>query len=96
MAVWTSPITWVDGTRYVAADLNAQVRDNMLVLRAGGFAISGMAADDFIYASTATQLTTLAAVEGASPTFVGGVWTMSPSGGSGDNASFVIAAESFG
>lgn len=92
---WTAPITWVDGTRYVAADLNAQVRDNMIVLRAGGLAIASQAANDFIYASSTTQLARLAAVEGASPTFVGGVWTMAASGGSGDNASFVIAAESF-
>lgn len=93
---WTAPITWVDGKRYVAADLNAQIRDNMLALRAGGFAISGMTANDFIFASSTTQLTRLAASEGTSPTFVGGQWTMAASGGSGDNASFVIAAESFG
>lgn len=98
---WTTPITWVDGTRYVAADLNQQIRDNLNALRNGGLAIPGMQANDFIFAATATTLGRLAAEEGSVPVFSGGVWTMQDAGGllsgggGGTDASWIIAAESF-
>jgi len=92
---WTTPATLVDGVRYVAAFFNIQLRDNMNALRGGGIAVSGQVANDFIFASSTTQLDTLAAVEGAGPVFSGGQWTMAASAGSSNSASAVIAADSF-
>ena len=58
MAVTTR--TWVDGELITAAIGNAQWRDNIDALLAGGLAVSGQAAYDVFYASTASQLARVA------------------------------------
>lgn len=53
---WTAPRTWVAGELVTAAIGNTHWRDNFIELRAGGIAIALQAANDVIYASSATQL----------------------------------------
>lgn len=45
-----------------AAQLNTQLRDNMIELRAGGVAVTSQAANDLIYATSASQFGRIAAV----------------------------------
>lgn len=66
---WTLPKTYVAGEEFAAAIANAQIRDNQLELRAGGIAISGQAANDFIFAESATQLGRLAGQTNKIPWF---------------------------
>ena len=54
---WTTPRTWVALEVPSAAMFNTHIRDNSNELRAGGLAIAGMTANDFILASSSTQLT---------------------------------------
>jgi hypothetical protein len=68
---WTTPWTASTGVVVTAAQLN-QTRDNLSVLRAGGLAISGQAANRVPYASSSTQLAT-----SSSLTFDGGTLTTS-------------------
>lgn len=56
---WTTPWTATTGVIVTANQLN-QTRDNLSVLRAGGLAISGQAANRIPYASSDTQLATSA------------------------------------
>jgi hypothetical protein len=56
---WTTPWTAVTGVVTTAAQLN-ETRDNLSVLRAGGIAISGQAANRIPYATSTTQLGTSA------------------------------------
>lgn len=56
---WTTPLTAAGGNVLTDAQWNASVRDNLLVLRAGGVAITSQAAGDVIYASGASQLARL-------------------------------------
>lgn len=58
--------TWVDGETFTASLGNNYLRDPFTDLRGGGIAITSQAANDFIYASSATQLGRLAAVSGRS------------------------------
>lgn len=53
---WTSPRTWTDTELVTETIMNAHVRDNLIVLRAGGVAIASQAANEIIYATSATQL----------------------------------------
>lgn len=54
---WTTPRTWVPGELVTAAMMNAHVRDNLNVLRAGGIAVAGQAAGDDFVAADATSMT---------------------------------------
>ena len=60
-AQWTTPRTWVVNEIVTAAQLNAQIRDNLNELRAGGLAVSSQAAGDLLCASSTTQLGRIAA-----------------------------------
>jgi hypothetical protein len=57
---WTTPWTATTGIVVTAAQLN-ETRDNLSVLRAGGIAISGQAANDIPYATSTTQFDTSSA-----------------------------------
>lgn len=70
--------TWVDGELMTAALGNNYWRDPLADVRAGGLAISSQAANDFLYASGASQLTRLTGAAGV-PTFTSGAWTMNQS-----------------
>lgn len=72
---WTSPRTWVAGEIVTAANLNTHLRDNLSELRTGGLALSSQAANDFLYASSASQLARLAAAAGA-PYYTGSAWAI--------------------
>ena len=54
---WTQPRTWSAGELVTAAIMNTHVRDSQHALRTGALAIASQAADDFIVASSTTQLT---------------------------------------
>ena len=58
---WTAPWTAVTGVVVTTAQLN-QTRDNLLELRAGGFALASQAIGDLLYASSTTQWARLADV----------------------------------
>jgi hypothetical protein len=66
------------GELITAAIWNADVRDNLNALRAGGIALASQAAHDFIHATSATQLGRVAAVAGKSPRLKldGSAWEM--------------------
>lgn len=53
---WTTPRTWIANEVVTAAQMNTHVRDNFNEVRAGGLSLPSQAANDFIYASTSTQL----------------------------------------
>src|SRR3990167_3193231 len=57
---FTAPRTWVTSELVTASLLNTHVRDNLIVLRAGGIAVTSQAANDLIYASSSTQLARIA------------------------------------
>jgi hypothetical protein len=59
---WTAPKTWSQGELVTPDMMNTHVRDNLTVLRAGGLAISGQAANRIPYASSASQLATSASL----------------------------------
>lgn len=73
---WTTPRTWVAGEVVTASLMNTHVRDNLDALRAGGIAVASQAAQDFIYASSATQFARVAAVSGRIPRYSGSAWGM--------------------
>jgi len=74
---WTAPNLWVAGAVLTAAQMNTYVSDNDSALRAGGLAIASQAANDFIYASSASQLARLAASDGKVPKYTtSGGWAM--------------------
>lgn len=77
---WTTPRTWVDTEVVTASLLNTHIRDNLNALRVGGIAIASQAANDFIYASSSTQLARLAAVSGQVPQYNGSAWVMTTVG----------------
>lgn len=53
---WTgNPATWIANSLLTASQLNLELRDRMVVLRAGGFALSGQAAGNYMKATSATQ-----------------------------------------
>lgn len=74
---WTAPRNWVSGELVTAALMNTHIRDNETELRAGGLAIASQAAQDYIYASSASQLARLAAASGKLPKYNGASWAMS-------------------
>ena len=51
---WTLPRTWTTEV-LSSTHLNTHLRDNLLVLRAGGHALSSQATNDLMYASSSTQ-----------------------------------------
>jgi hypothetical protein len=75
---WSTPKTFVAGAVLPASDLNTHLRDQLLVLRGGGIAISSQAANDFIYALDDDQFARLPAVAGKVPRFnpAGSAWEM--------------------
>ena len=73
---WTSPRTWSDGEVVTGALLNTHLKDNLTELRAGGLAIASQAANDFLFASSASQLGRLAASTGRVPRYTGSAWAM--------------------
>lgn len=72
---WTSPRTWVAAELVTAALFNTHIRDNEVELRGGGLSIPSQAANDFLYASSATQLGRVAAATGV-PRFDGTNWSI--------------------
>lgn len=58
---YVAPTTRADGYVVPAATWNQDVVDNPIALRAGGIAIASQAANDVLYASSATQLARLGA-----------------------------------
>jgi hypothetical protein len=56
---WTAPRTWVTGEVVTSTIMNAHVRDNLSVLRAGGFAVTSQATGDLLCSSSATQFARL-------------------------------------
>jgi hypothetical protein len=58
---FTTPRTWVSGELITAALMNTFVRDNQNAMTAGYMGIASQAANDVLYASSATQLARLAA-----------------------------------
>ncbi len=58
-------------------------------------AIASQAANDFLYATSATQFGRLAAVESKVPKFVSGAWTMGDAAAGGDDASVVLGVGIF-
>src|SRR5687768_171183 len=75
MAFPTPTKTWVAGTVLAASDLNTQLRDALNALDLGRLAMASQAANDFLYASSTTQLARLAAASGV-PFFDGSAWKM--------------------
>lgn len=63
---WTAPRTWTTGELVTAAIMNSAVRDNLSVLRAGGFAVTSQATGDLLCASSTTQFARLAGVASGS------------------------------
>ena len=68
--------TWSAGAILPAAELNTYLRDNGNELRTGGIAIASQAAQDFIHASSSSQLGRVAAVALKSPRYSGSAWQM--------------------
>lgn len=58
---WSTPSSRSAGTLITAAIWNQDVVDNPVALRTGGIAISSQAANDFVHASSSTQLARVAA-----------------------------------
>ena len=58
---YVTPSTALTGDLIAAADWNKNTVDNPIALRTGAIAITSQAANDVIYASSATQLARLAA-----------------------------------
>lgn len=54
---YSAPPSVTTGQLATASDHNTYTKDNIIALRVGELAISGQQADDFIKASSATQLT---------------------------------------
>lgn len=53
---WTgNPATWIANSLLTASQLNLELRDRMVVLRAGGFALASQVTDDVMTALSATQ-----------------------------------------
>jgi hypothetical protein len=70
---WTAPRTWSTGETVTASLMNTHVRDNELVLRAGGISVSSQAIGDVLCASSTTQFARLADVATGSVLVSGGV-----------------------
>lgn len=68
--------TYVDSELMTAAIGNGYWRDPITDVRAGAIAIASQAANDFIFATSSTQLGRLAAVSGQVPQFNGSNWVM--------------------
>lgn len=58
---WSSPTTRADGYKVTSSDWNTNTVDNPTELRTGGIAIASQAANDALYAASATQLGRVAA-----------------------------------
>ena len=58
---YTVPTSRTTGELVTAAIWNVDIVDNIIELRAGGISVSGQAARDVVFASSATQLKRLAA-----------------------------------
>lgn len=73
-----TPKTFVAGAVLPASDLNTELRDRMLTLRAGGIALTGQQPFDFLYALDDDQFARLAAVASMYPRFnaAGTAWEM--------------------
>lgn len=76
LAVWITPMTWAEPLDVLASHFNQHIRDNLIALREGGIAIASQAANDFIFAASATQLGRLEAVAGQTPQYSGSAWEM--------------------
>jgi hypothetical protein len=70
---WTAPRTWTTGELVTSSIMNTHIRDNELVLRAGGFSVSSQAIGDLLCASSTTQFARLADVATGSVLISGGV-----------------------
>lgn len=73
---WTAPKVFIAGTILPASDLNTYLSANDTVLRTGGLALASQAVDDFIYASSTTQLGRVAKSTGGVPRYSGSVWAV--------------------
>ena len=56
---WTAPRTWVSGELVTAAIFNTHLKNNFIALDGGRLALTSQAANDILYASSATQLARL-------------------------------------
>jgi hypothetical protein len=72
---WTAPRTWSTGEQVTATIMNAHVRDNELILRAGGLSVASQATGDLLCASSASQFARLAGVATGSVLQSGGTST---------------------
>lgn len=75
---WNAPRTYIAGEVHSAATLNTDHRDNLIALRGGGIAVSGQGTNHFLFASSPTQIGTLAAVAKKYPRLnpAGTAWEM--------------------
>ena len=60
---YSVPPAVTTGQLATASDYNTFVKDNIIALRAGEIAIASQAADDFITASSATQLSRMGSAD---------------------------------
>jgi len=94
---YVAPTSRSDGYVVNASEWNKNTVDNPIALRAGGIAIASQAANDVLYASSATQLARLAAgTSGQVLTTQGAgsapIWA---DAGSGDNDQIVLGTQVF-
>lgn len=77
---WSSPLTWLANQVVTAAQLNTHLRDNLNELRQGGIAMASQDVNDFIYATSSTQLgrvgTAGAGGSGRVPTYISPGWQL--------------------
>ena len=95
---YVAPSSKTTGDLIAATDWNQNTVDNPIALRAGGIAIASQAANDVIYASSATQLARLAAGTAGQVLTTNGAgsapsWSTVTS--TGDSDQIVIAASLF-
>lgn len=103
---WTAPRTWTTGELVTSSIMNTHIRDNELVLRAGGFSVTSQAIGDLLCASSTTQFARLADVAtgqilasggvGACPAYTGTLTVTGTGthtiggGGAGTNSQLII------
>ena len=70
---WTSPRTWIAAEVVTAGQMNTHVRDNLIVLRAGGITVTSQAIGDLLCAPSTTAFARLADVATGQVVTSGGV-----------------------
>lgn len=72
---WSNPSSRTTGYLVPASVWNSDCVDNPIALYGGALSITSQAANDFLYASSATQMARLAAAAGA-PYYTGSAWAI--------------------